>query len=337
MRKFPVIPDFDAETARLTRQIPRGRVSTYGDIADALGDRIASRYVGQFMLHHDHATDCPCHRVVRANGDIGHYITSSVEEKVALLRKESIPVVNGRVDLHDWRWRAFHAEQPLAELRGYQEQIQTRLRLDADDSLSIEEVGGVDVSFVPRSNRAVGVLVVVSVRTGELLRHVTHRASVTFPYISGYLAFRELPLLLGLVDKARQEIALPPVTLVDGSGILHPRRSGIASMLGCAANIVTIGVTKKHLWGSVDREGMLSYAPRPILVDDRVQGFALLPPTRSRKPLYISPGHGIDAEQARDVVQRVMGTRRLPIPIYWADRLSREAARSATAVHDHTT
>ena len=74
---------------------------------------------------------------------------------------------------------------------------------------------------------------------------------VQFPYISSYLAFRELPLLVELLQAVAEERGIADVVMVDGSGVLHPRNAGIATMLGVLLDLPTIGVTKKRLVGTV--------------------------------------------------------------------------------------
>ena len=119
---------------------------------------------------------------------------------------------------------------------------------------------------------------------------------------------------------------LAPLLLVDGSGILHHRHAGIASHLGVAAALPTIGVTKKLLCGQVDIEGMKPFESRPVLHQQRLIGMALRPTAGSRRPIFLSPGHRVDVPFAEQVVGRLLAGHRLPEPIYWADRLSRQAA-----------
>ncbi len=70
---FPAVPDLTRALGDLLGQVPAGRVTTCGDLAEALGNRIAARWVGHFALHHDHGPRCACHRIVRVGGELGGY------------------------------------------------------------------------------------------------------------------------------------------------------------------------------------------------------------------------------------------------------------------------
>ncbi|MFH0860519.1 MAG: MGMT family protein [Candidatus Altiarchaeota archaeon] len=80
----------------LVRQIPRGSVSTYGEVARALGNRKAARAVGMLMRSNPDPVEMPCHRVVRSNGEVGGY-NQGIERKIRLLRSEGVGIVDGRV------------------------------------------------------------------------------------------------------------------------------------------------------------------------------------------------------------------------------------------------
>ena len=99
---FPDLPDLPGDLQRLLAQIPPGRVATYGGLADALGNRIAARWVGHFMLHHEHTAGCACHRVVRARGRIGEYIAGGSRSKAKRLAAEGVEVRQGSVELARW-------------------------------------------------------------------------------------------------------------------------------------------------------------------------------------------------------------------------------------------
>ncbi len=322
------LPDLPGHLDDLLRQIPPGRVTTHGTLADHLGNRVASRWVGHYVLHHDHKSDCPCHRVVRADGSLGGYVSGHADEKLMRLRSETVPCRERRVDLRTHGFSAFESTAPLQQL----ERLQQEMRGHGRQSGSMSQprtIGGVDVSY--RSPWGFATYVEVDPLTREVSLSVTVQQIVTFPYISSYLAFRELPVLLELLQQVRAEGRLADVLVVDGAGIAHPRRMGLAAMLGIAAEIPTIGVTKKLLYGRVDL-AHLRFGEERKIRDEQGQplGAALLPWKRTRKPIYVSPGNQIDVEQAVQLVQQLLGHHRLPEPIYWADRLSRRAARAGT-------
>jgi deoxyribonuclease V len=148
-----------------------------------------------------------------------------------------------------------------------------------------------------------------------------------FPYISSYLTFRELPVLAKLLETAAAADRLADVYMVDGAGILHPRRIGVAAHFGVLSEIPTIGVTKTHLAGKFDSHNMQPREPREIHDGADLLGFAIRPRAASERLIYVSPGHRSDQPGACEVVLRTLGARALPDPIYWADRLSRQAAR----------
>ena len=154
-------------------------------------------------------------------------------------------------------------------------------------------VGGVDVAY-PQPELGVAAYALVETGTGQLVWSTTVRRRVTFPYISTYLSFREIPILLDLLDEVRAAGRMADVLLVDGSGILHQRHAGIASHLGVVASVATVGVTKKLLCGRVDIKGMRPGESRPVVHDEQLIGVALRPTAGSLRPIFISPGHRVD-------------------------------------------
>ena len=101
-----------------------------------------------------------------------------------------------------------------------------------------------------------------------------------------------MPLLLELLGAVRVAGRLPEVLLVDGTGILHQRHAGIASHLGVAAGLPTVGVTKKLLCGQVDLEGLEPGQSCLVVLDEEIVGVALRPTATSRRPTSVSPGTG---------------------------------------------
>ncbi len=326
--KFPTdIPDLAGRLLELLGQIPRGRATTYGALADALGNRIAARWVGHFLMHHQHDQQCVCHRVVRAGGELGQFIAGSQAIKSRLLLAEGIDARSGRVDLRRFGFDRFVGDRPLERLKRVQEELLAKVSIRSRRRLP-RLTGGVDVSYANATEGVAG-YALVERESGRLVWSTTVRRPIHFPYISTYLTFRELPILLELVDEVRRADRLSEVLLVDGTGILHPRGAGIASHLGVTAGLPTIGVTKKLLCGQVDLEGMGPGESRPVVHADELVGMALRPTAGSRRPIFISPGHRTDVAFSETIARNLLTGRRLPEPLYWADRLSRVAARDA--------
>jgi deoxyribonuclease V len=322
---LPNIPDLSARVEVLWSQIPPGRVATYGDLADALGDRIAARWVGHHALHHEHDDACACHRIVRADGSLGNYATGNVREKARRLRAEGVPVRKELVSLARHRFTEFDTGRPLTPLRRAQESLIARVSLRPPRKTP-RLIAGVDVSYTPAGD-GVAAYVLVDRVSADIIWKTTVRRPVRFPYITSYLSFRELPLLMDLLDEVELQDRIADVILVDGSGMLHHRHAGIATHLGVARGVSTVGVTKKLLCGSVSIDGMEPMESRGVLLDGETIGVALRPTAGSRRPIFISPGHRIDVAQSEAIVRDLLRGRRLPEPQYWADRLSRQAAR----------
>jgi len=316
-------PDVVGELERLLTQIPAGRVTTCGDLAEALGDRAAVRWIGQYLAGHQHKPHCTCHRVVQADGRIADSPAYPGPAKATRLRAEGVRTHANWVDLQTYGFRTFHSCRPLEQLARLQLSVASQSMTRSPGRMP-KTAAGLDVSY-PNSQEAVGAYALVEVTNGKLRWSVTVRRCVRFPYITGYLSFRELPVLLDLLQVAETAGSLADVYLIDGSGILHPRRAGIATHFGVITGLPTVGVTKTLLCGSGEFGGMRALEARPVLDDGRVLALALRPTAGSRRPIFISVGNGLSLKFAEKVVRRLLLGRRLPEPLHWADRLSRRA------------
>lgn len=274
------------------------------------------------MLHHDHNAPCPCHRVVRVDGQLGLYIAGAAGVKQRRLEAEAVEVHQGAVDLDRYRFEGFIGDRPLEKLTRLQESLAQKVSLRGRRTVPAM-LGGVDVSY-PSSREAVAAYALVDVASGKLIWSTAIGCPVGFPYISSYLTFRELPAHLALLDEVRAAGRMAEVILVDGTGVLHPRHVGIASHLGIVAGVATVGLTKKLLCGKVHIEGMEPQGGRPVVHQRRTIGMAIRPTAGSRRPIFVSPGHAISLPMAEKIVRAVLLGRRLPEPLYWADRISRE-------------
>ena len=181
-------------------------------------------------------------------------------------------------------------------------------------------IAGVDVHV----RGSVGFAVCALVRLNTLETHETAVAegAVTFPYVPGFLSFRELPLAAEAVRKLTQT---PDVLLVDGQGVAHPRRLGLAAHLGLELDMPAIGCAKSRLYGTHDEPCLMRGCRTPLLAGEETVG-VVLRTRHSAAPLYVSVGHRMSLEACVDVVLRCTPLYRIPIPLRLAHQTARQLA-----------
>jgi deoxyribonuclease V len=187
-------------------------------------------------------------------------------------------------------------------------------------------VAGVDISVGGRIQRTPGRGAVV-VLTSQDLRPVEQAVveqAVAFPYVPGLLSFREIPVLLPAFQRLK---AVPDLLVVDGQGIAHPRRIGLASHLGLILDLPAIGCAKSRLIGEF---GMLGQERGSVAyLRDRGEVIGAAVRTRAgTKPIFVSAGHRIGLEQAIEWTLRLSPKYRIPEPT----RLAHQAAAGQTVV-----
>ena len=181
----------------------------------------------------------------------------------------------------------------------------------------IKLIGGCDVSMDRFAKEGFAGFVVLEYPSLRMVAHSVIKDTIPFPYIPGLLSFREIPMLL----KAWGKLELKPdVILVDGVGIAHPRRLGIATHLGLILGVPTIGCAKNVLTGTYEEPdmeaGSISYL-HDRLNKDEIIGAALRT-KRGVKPMFISPGHLITLEESLQIVKSCIRKHRLPEPTRFA-------------------
>ena len=182
-------------------------------------------------------------------------------------------------------------------------------RLILQDRLGqVRLVAGVDVGFEDEGKTTRAAVVVLTFPELELVEASIGRAPTRFPYIPGFLSFRELPAVLEALDSIKNE---PDLFLCDGQGYAHPRRLGIACHLGVLIDKPTIGVGKTRLLGSHEAVPDERGAWQPLVHKEETIG-AVLRTRIGVKPVYISVGHYISLETAIEYVMACTTKYKLP-------------------------
>ena len=171
-------------------------------------------------------------------------------------------------------------------------------------------IAGVDISVGKAGGMAAGAVVVLQYPELRLVETKVAQGKLDFPYIPGLLSFRESPLTLAACQKLT---IFPDLILVDGQGIAHPRRMGLASHLGLFLNTPTIGCAKSLLCGTYEApsEEPGSYAE---VVDRGETIGAALRTKLGVKPIFVSIGHKVDLQTAIYWVMKCCRGYRLPEP-----------------------
>ncbi len=191
--------------------------------------------------------------------------------------------------------------------------IQRRLAAQVSRSSQVTTprfIAGVDISAANAQGIATGAVVVLEYPELRLAETKVAQARPSFPYVPGLLSFRESPLTLAACEKLT---VTPNLILVDGQGIAHPRRLGLASHLGLLLNTPTIGCAKSLLCGQHEEPGAEPGSYAEVVDRGETIGVAL----RTRlgvKPVYVSIGHKVDLETAIYWVLECCRGYRLPEP-----------------------
>ena len=212
--------------------------------------------------------------------------------------------------LHEWRISTTAAIK-------LQKQLALLVSLNETPD-NFKYIAGVDVSIDRLHKEGIAAVVVLSYPKLELLEVSRLRGMVDFPYVPGLLSFREAPITLEAFSKLS---ITPDLVFVDGQGIAHPRRFGIAAHLGLVLDIPTIGCAKSRLCGLCEEPGIVVGDCTDLKDGDEIIGRVLR--TKSgTKPVYVSVGHKISLKQATKWVLNCCQGFRLPEPT----RLAHQAA-----------
>ncbi|MBI4208335.1 MAG: deoxyribonuclease V [Deltaproteobacteria bacterium] len=198
-------------------------------------------------------------------------------------------------------------------------QIQQRLRQQVvpfHDFSEIRTIAGIDIST--RNETARAAVVVLSFPDLRCMDQATASLPLTFPYVPGLLSFRESPAILKAFGRLQVR---PDLLMIDGQGMAHPRRFGIACHLGLLLDIPSIGCAKSLLCGAFKEPGPTAPGFSDLIDHGEIIG-AVLRTKNNTHPLFISIGHRIDLKRSIEYTLRCCRGYRLPEPT----RLAHQAA-----------
>lgn len=217
----------------------------------------------------------------------------------------------------------------LAEAKKLQASLETRVR-----PLPLKRppahVAGLDAAY--SGGRIFAAACLYEYPALKLLDIATAGMKCGFPYVPGFLSFREGPALMEAFGRLCKR---PDLILVDGQGIAHPRGLGIASHLGVLLGVPSIGCAKSRLVGVHGEPGVGKGERTPLLLGGRPAG-AVLRTREGVRPVYVSPGHLIDIEGAVAVVLGCCRRYRMPEPLRCADSAAaaaRDKFRKGPAIY----
>jgi deoxyribonuclease V len=187
---------------------------------------------------------------------------------------------------------------------------------------NMASVAGIDAAY--RNETAYAAVVLLNLTDLQVLDKAVAAKMISFPYVPGLLSFREGPVVLEALDKLKSP---PDLLMIDGQGIAHPRRFGIASHIGLLTGIPSVGCAKTRLLGDYEEppyeRGSLAY------LKENGETIGAVVRTRTGvKPVFVSIGHLMDLTDSIRIILKSCRGYRLPEPIRRADQLSKQQITS---------
>src|SRR3989344_4223401 len=197
-----------------------------------------------------------------------------------------------------------------------EEQLKLSEKIVLQDSFKqFDTLAGIDQSY--SKNDVITSIVVCDAKTMEVIEKQTAVVPASFPYIPGFLAYRELPAMIEAFSKLKTQ---PDIIFVDGQGILHPRRCGMASHFGLVISRPTIGITQSLITGSSENG--------KIYVEKELRGFVVRTREHSN-PIFVSPGHMISLGSALRIThESIRYPHKLPEPLHIAHKEARKEMKA---------
>jgi deoxyribonuclease V len=196
-----------------------------------------------------------------------------------------------------------------AQAIAYQQELRMQVKIEPLEK-PIRIIAGADISFNKYEETVYAGIVLFKYPQLEVIDTAWAISRTSFPYISGLLSFREVPALLDAWNKLDIK---PDLLVLDGQGIAHERRLGIATHFGLIADVPTIGSAKSRLRGKYEEPANEVFAQSAMYDGDEVIGTAL----RSKKkcnPIFVSPGHRVSMAQSVEIIKNCVRSYRIPEP-----------------------
>ncbi len=212
-------------------------------------------------------------------------------------------------NLHEWNLSC-------KEAIGIQRQLASQVRFTAMKKRP-KIIAGLDCAFSKDGKQIFASAVVIDLSDFSIIETATAIRKVDFPYIPGLLSFREAPACIDAIEKLK---STPDCLIIDGQGIAHPRRLGIASHIGLLIDKPTIGCAKSRLIGTFDEPGNKKGSFSPLVDSDEKIGVVLRTRT-DVNPVFVSVGHKCTLDDAISVVLQCTTRYRLPEPSRLAHQL----------------
>lgn len=278
MSMAPTI-NFYEHLLQVLEQIPPDKISTHMAVAEALGDPVAAKAVKD-ALDRERFTE--------------------FKTKIVESAPRSSDVFND-----------FVSDRPLEQLARYQRE-QAELVIRDDDFNSSDRIAGVDVSY--QGDVAASACVIMD-STLKVIDSASTVIPAPFPYIPGYLMFREAPA----IEAVAEHVSAFDVLMVNGHGVAHPRGCGLASYVGLRLEQPTIGVARRLLVGETGERGpFIKYNEEVVAAEINRPGHT---------PFYVSSGHRISLTSCVEIVGRMAGAGQLPEPLRLAHLEARRLMR----------
>ncbi|SNZ02464.1 Endonuclease V [Persephonella hydrogeniphila] len=204
--------------------------------------------------------------------------------------------------------------QLIEKLKAQQISLSKKLKLkDRIPVQQIKTVAGIDVTFTDiwkNPTTGIACITVLDLDNFKILEKVFAEKKVDFPYIPTFLAYRELPVILEAYKKLN---TTPDAFILDGMGIIHPRKMGIAAHFGVITDSISVGCGKSKLVGDFKIPENKKFAYEPVFIDGEIRGY-ILRTKKNANPVFVSPGNNISLESSLKLVMKAVKNYKLPEP-----------------------